>query len=47
MAERPRFDHVVVNDDLFRAADEILAMIDAYRRGDTPPRSVREGTPEP
>ena len=28
------FDHVVVNDDLSRAADEVLAIIEGYRTKD-------------
>lgn len=31
MAHRDRFDHVVVNDDVVRAAQEIVALIDAAR----------------
>lgn len=41
LAEAARFDHVVVNDDLDRAADEVLAIIAAHRedpaREDPPP----------
>ena len=36
LAEAPRFDHVVVNDDLPRAADEVAAIIDRYRAGVEP-----------
>ena len=31
MTERDRFDHVVENDDLSRAADEVAAIIERYR----------------
>jgi guanylate kinase len=31
MAQREWFDHVVVNDDLSRAADEVAAIINGYR----------------
>ena len=31
MAEKPRFDHTVVNDDLVRAADQVAAIIERYR----------------
>ncbi len=41
LAEAARFDHVVANDDLDRAADEVLAIIAAHRedpgREDPPP----------
>jgi guanylate kinase len=33
MTQREWFDHVVVNDDLERAADEVAAIIDASRTG--------------
>ena len=33
MTQRDWFDHVVVNDDLERAADEVAAIIDASRTG--------------
>ena len=36
LAEAGRFDHVVVNDDLSRAADEVAAIIERYRRGAEP-----------
>jgi guanylate kinase len=36
LAEAPRFDHVVVNDDLSRAADEVAAIIERYRAGVEP-----------
>lgn len=41
LAEAARFDHVVVNDDLDRAADEVLAIIAAHREDpgrEDPPR---------
>jgi guanylate kinase len=40
LAEASWFDHVVVNDDLERAADEVLAIIAAHREdpgGEDPP----------
>ena len=36
LAEAPRFDHVVVNDDLERAAGEVLAIIAAHREDPGP-----------
>ncbi|MEO8423256.1 MAG: guanylate kinase [Actinomycetota bacterium] len=33
MTQRDRFDHVVVNDDMVRAADEVAAIIEASRTG--------------
>jgi guanylate kinase len=36
LAEARRFDHVVVNDDLSRAADEVAAIIERYRAGAEP-----------
>jgi guanylate kinase len=44
MTQRSWFDHVVVNDDLERAADEVAAIIDASRPGRSVDRSV--GHPE-
>ena len=33
ITQQERFDHVVVNDDVVRAADEVAAIIDASRSG--------------
>jgi guanylate kinase len=33
LTQQDRFDHVVVNDDVLRAADEVAAIIDASRSG--------------
>ena len=35
MPEQRRFDHVVVNDELPRAAEEVLAIIERYRSEQT------------
>ena len=32
LPEQSRFDHVIVNDDLLRAAEEVLAIIESYRK---------------
>jgi guanylate kinase len=37
LPEQSRFDHVVVNDDLSRAAEEVLAIIEDYRSQRTEP----------
>ena len=34
LSESARFDHIVVNDEIERAVEEVLAIIDANRRND-------------
>lgn len=44
MPERTRFDHQVVNDDLNRAAEEVLAIIERYRSEQSGlPNSTEDG----
>lgn len=44
LTQQHRFDHVVVNDDVIRAADEVAAIIDASRSGRSSDRAP--GHPE-
>jgi guanylate kinase len=44
MTQQGWFDHVVVNEDVVRAADEVAAIIEASRRGRSSDRAP--GHPE-
>jgi len=47
MAQRSQYRHVVVNDDLSRAAEELTAIVEGYRQGgatgNPPAGDVKEG----
>ena len=43
LAARPEFGHVIVNDDLDRAADQLVALVRGEMAGDAPATSLQEG----